>query len=207
MKVLKALRGSRAGKSLLTLTALGAIASVGVLGTQAAFTDQVTMAQISVTGGALDMKANNGDGPNQAWAGSLAVALTGLKPGDEQSGTVVVKHGAGSTVPFRLTTTTTGADASGCYNFYFRETAAVGATKSATFPVNFTGMGTAVGSDASTAPFATGITGMQLPDNGADLDFETDDEKTYTLTVRMKTACTTNGAAGTLNFTFNATQA
>jgi hypothetical protein len=68
-------------------------------------------------------------------------------------------------------------------------------------------MGTAVGSDATTAPFATAVTNVQLNDNTpTDAVWETDDVKTYTLTVRMKTSCTTNGAAGGLNLVLDATQ-
>jgi len=162
------------------------------------------MAQVSVTGGTLDLKANSGDGPNQAWTGTLSAAVTGLKPGDESSGTVVVANTGN--LPFSVTVTATGGDTSSCYVSYFRETAATGATKAASWPVNITGMGTATGSDAGGVNIATSVTNQPLLDLPADATWETDDVKTYTLTVRMKTACVTNGAAGTLNYTLNATQ-
>src|SRR4051812_20125038 len=47
------LQSSPAGRALLSLAAIGAVASVGALATRSTFTDQVTMAQISVAGGAL----------------------------------------------------------------------------------------------------------------------------------------------------------
>jgi hypothetical protein len=200
----KVLLTTKLGRVLLSALAVGAVASVGVMTTGATFTDQVTMAQVTVTGGSLDLKANGGDGPNQAWSGTLSAAVTNIKPGDESSGTVAISNAG--TLPFTATITQTGADASSCYVSYFRETAATGGTKAATFPVNFTGMGTAVGSDAAGAAIATGVTNVTLPDNGADLIWETDDVKTYTLTVRMKSTCATNAAAGTLNYTINATQ-
>ncbi|MBC7462558.1 MAG: hypothetical protein H7287_14475 [Thermoleophilia bacterium] len=195
---------TKLGRVLLSAVAVGAVASVGVMTTGATFTDQVTMATVSVTGGTLDLKANGGDGPNQAWAGSLSAAVTGMKPGDEQSGTVQITNSG--TLPFTASLTTTGADANACYVSYFRELSATGATKAASFPVNFTGMGTAVGADGTGAAFTAGVTALALPDNGADLIWETDDVKNYTLTVRMKSSCVTNAAAGTLNYTINATQ-
>lgn len=192
------------GRVLLSALAVGAVASVGVMTTGATFTDQVTMAQVTVTGGSLDLKANGGDGPNQAWTGTLSAAVTNMKPGDEQSGTVAISNAG--TLPFTASLTTTGTDASSCYVSYFRETSATGTTKAASWPVNLTGMGTAVGADGTGAAFTAGVTSLSLPDNGADLIWETDDVKTYTLTVRMKSTCATNAAAGTLNYTINATQ-
>ena len=193
------------GKGALSLLALAAIGSIGVLATQATFTDQVTMAQISVTGGSLDMEANaDADDTATAWTGALSVALTGLQPGDENSGTVEIDNTGD--LPFTLTVTSTGVDASSCFSYYFRETAVTGGAGAGAFPVNFTGMGTAAGADGTTAAFATGITSEQLPDNGADNNWETDDKKVYTLTVRMKSSCATNAASGTLDFTFDATQ-
>lgn len=201
----KALLTTKLGRVLLSALAVGSVASVGVLTTGATFTDQVTMATVSVTGGSLDLKANGGDGPNQAWSGTLSAAVTNMKPGDEQSGTVAISNSG--TLPFTVALTTTGTDASSCYVSYFRETSATGATKAATWPVNLTGMGTATGSDAAGANFTSGVTALGLADNGADTTWEIDDVKTYTLTVRMKTSCVTNAAAGTLNYTINATQA
>ena len=196
---------SLAGKSLLSLIAIGAVAGTGMLATRATLTDQVTMAQISAAGGTLDMVANSDtDDSGTVWSGSLAVALTGLKPGDENSGTVEVDNTGD--LPFTLTVSASGTDAPSCFSYYFRETSVTGGTGVGAEPVNFTGMGTATGADASTAAFATPVTNRQLPDNGADNAWETDDKKVYTLTVRMKTACTTNAAAGTLDFTFDATQ-
>lgn len=195
---------TRIGRALLSCITIGAIAGSGVLVTGATFTDQVTMAQVTVTGGSLDLKANGGDGPNQAWTGTLSAAVTNIKPGDESSGTVQISNAG--TLPFTASLTTTGTDAGSCYVSYFRETGATGATKAASWPVNFTGLGTAVGSDAAGAAITAGVTSLALPDNGADLIWETDDVKTYTLTVRMKSTCATNAAAGTLNYTINATQ-
>jgi hypothetical protein len=187
---------------LMSAAALGAVGSLGVLTTNATFTDQVTMAQVTVQGGTLDLQANAGNGPNQAW--SVSMATTNMVPGQEQSGTVAIKNNG--TVPFTVTVTTTGTDASACFSYYFRETSATGATKSATFPVNLTGMGTAAGADATTAAMSTGITNLALNDVPADPIWETDDVKTYTLTARMKTSCATNGASGSMDFTINATQ-
>ena len=68
---------------LATLAALASIAGAGVLATRAALSDQVTMGQITVAGGTLDMVANSEtDDTDVAWAGSLSVALTGMAPGD-----------------------------------------------------------------------------------------------------------------------------
>ncbi|MCW2960671.1 MAG: hypothetical protein JWM90_1058 [Thermoleophilia bacterium] len=193
-------------RSIITLAALSAFGAVGMLGTQAAFSDDVTMAQITVTGGTLDMVANSEtDDTDVAWTGQVAVALTGLAPGDVKTGTVSIDN-VGD-LPFELTSSTTGTDTSGCFGFYLRETSATGATKAAAWPVDFTGFGTDATGDATTAPFATAVVASSLPDAGADLDWEADDTKVYTIAVRMKSACTTNGAAGTLNVNFNATQA
>ena len=200
------LRQSLVGKSLLSLTAIGAVAGTGTLATRATLTDQVTMAQISATGGTLDMVANNDiDDTGTVWSGSLAVALTGLKPGDENSGTVEIDN-AGD-LPLHAD----GLDAPGpTRRRASRTTSARRASRPApgagAHPVNFTGMGTAAGADGTTAAFATPVTNRQLPDNGVDTAWETDDKKVYTLTVRMKQSCTTNAAAGTLDFTFDATQ-
>jgi hypothetical protein len=194
-----------AGKSLLSLVAIGAVAGSGSLATGATLTDQVTMAQISATGGTLDMVANSDtDDSATVWSGSLAVALTGLKPGDENSGTVEIDNTGD--LPYTVTATTSGVDASSCFSYYFRETSVTGGTGAASHPVNFTGMGSATGADGTTATFATAVTNRQLPDNGVDNVWEADDKKVYTLTVRMKQACTTNAASGTLDFTFDATQ-
>lgn len=202
---LRLLQASTAGRSLLSLAALGAVASVGALATQSVLGDQVTMAQVSVTGGTLDVVANADlDDASAAWTGSLSVALTGLKPGDEQSGTVEIDNTGD--LPYSLTASTSGADASACFSHYFRETSVTGGTGAASHPVNYTGMGTGTGSDTSTAPFATAVTNRQLPDAGADLTWETDDKKVFTLTVRMNQSCATNAATGTLDFTFDASQ-
>lgn len=171
--------------------------------TQATFTDQVTMAQVTVQGGTLDLQANAGDGPSQAW--SVSMAVTNMVPGQEQSGTVAISNNG--TVPFTITATKVGTDASSCFAYYFRETSATGATKAASWPVNVAGMGSAAGADATTAAMATTVSNVTLDDaTGADTVWETDDVKTFTLTVRMRTSCATNGAAGSMDFTFNATQ-
>jgi hypothetical protein len=199
------LQHSLAGKSLLSLIAIGAVAGTGELATRATLADQVTMAQISAAGGTLDVVANNDtDDSGTVWSGSLSVALTGLKPGDENSGTVEIDN-AGD-LPYTLTVSTSGADASSCFSYYFRETSVTGGTGSASQPVGFAGMGSATGSDGTTAAFATAVTNRQLPDNGVDNVWEADDKKVYTLTVRMNQSCTTNAATGTLDFTFNAAQ-
>ncbi len=189
-------------RGFLSALALAAVGSAAVFTTQATFTDQVTMAQVSVAGGTLDLTANGGDGPNQAW--SVSMSTTNMVPGEEQSGTVQISNNG--TLPFTINVTATGTDASGCFSYYFRETAASGATAASSWPVNLTGMGTAVGGDGTTAAMATSVTSLALPDDGGDLIWETDDLKTYTLTVRMRSACATNGAAGTQSFTFDATQ-
>lgn len=173
--------------------------------THATFSDQVTMAQVSVTGGTLDLQANSGNGPSQAWTGTIAAAVTGMAPGDEASGTVAIRNNG--SLPFSLKASSTGTDASGCFGWFLRETSATGATKAASWPVVVAGMGTATGSDAASAPFATAVTNVQLNDNtAADAVWETDDVKTFTLTVRMKTSCTTNAATGGLNLVLDAIQ-
>jgi hypothetical protein len=200
------LQSSLSGRALLSLAAIGAVASVGALATRSTFTDRVTMAQISVAGGALDIVANDDtDDSATGWSGSVSMALTGLKPGDENSGTVAIDN-AGD-LPLSLTVSTAGTDAAACFGYFLRETAVTAGTGAASHPVTFAGMGTASGSDATTAAFATSVTARQLPDDGADDTWEADDTKTYTITVRMNQSCNTNAAAGTLDFTFDATQA
>jgi hypothetical protein len=199
------LHQSVAGKSLLSLAAIAAVGGTGTLATRATLTDQVTMAQISTSGGTLDMVANSDtDDSGTVWSGALSVALTGLKPGDENSGTVEIDNTGD--LPYTLTTSTSGSDASSCFSYYFRETSVTGGTGSSSEPVAFAGMGTAAGADGSTAAFAAAVTNRQLPDNTADNAWEADDKKVYTLTVRMKQSCATNAATGTLDFTFDATQ-
>lgn len=183
-----------ATRGLLSAVALGAVGSAAVFTTQATFTDSVSMAQVSVTGGTLDVTANSGNGPNQAW--NVSMVTTGMAPGQENTGTVAIRNNGD--LPFTITVSKTGADASNCFSYYFRETSPLA--------VNFTGMGTAVGSDVTTAPMATTITNFALPDSGADVIWEAGDVKTYSLTTRMNAACTTNAANATMNYTFNATQ-
>lgn len=203
--ILSFLGSVSSGRALMTLATVAAVSTVGVFATQATLTDQVTMAQISVTSGTLDLTANGGNGPNQAWVGSVSAAITGALPGQEFSGTVNLKNNG--TVPFTTTVSTTGVDASSCFSYFFRETSVVtGATKAASWPVLLTGMGTAAGADGTTAALTGNVTNLSLPDNGANLIWETDDEKQFTVTVRVKTSCATNAANGTINFTFNATQ-
>lgn len=198
------LRDATGVRALLSLGALAAVGSLAVLTTQATFADQVSMAQVSVTGGTLDLTANGGNGPGATWTGTISAAVTNMAPGDEASGTMVLRNNG--TLPLSATVSKTGGDPAGCFSYWLRETSATGATKAASWPVNLAGMGTAAGSDGTTAAFAPAVSSVSLPDVGADAIWETDDAKTYTLTVRMRTACTTNGAAGTLDFTFNAIQ-
>lgn len=192
-------------RSLLSLVTIACVAAAGVATTNATFTDQVTMASINVTGGSLDMVANTDTGDaGVAWSADLDVDLTGLVPGDEKSGTVEIANTGD--LPYTLTTTTSGTDSDSCYSYFFRETAVTGGSGSAAQPVLFTGMGTAAGADGTTAAFATAITDMALPDNGADVNWEAGDAKQYTMTVRMDSSCTKNGAAGSLDVSFDATQ-
>jgi hypothetical protein len=163
-------------RALATLAAVASIASAGMLATRAALADQVTMGQITVAGGTLDMVANGDTGDSGvAWVGSLSVALSGMAPGDEQSGTVEIENTGD--LPFTLTGSTSGTDASGCFSYYLRETAVTAGSGASTCPVNLTGMGTAAGADGTTADFATDVTGSDLPDAGADLEWEAGDAK------------------------------
>ncbi|MBC7462557.1 MAG: hypothetical protein H7287_14470 [Thermoleophilia bacterium] len=192
-------------RSLLTATALGAVASAAIFTTHATFTDQTTMAQVQVIGGTLDLKANGGDGPNQAWAGTLSAVVSNMAPGDTQQGAMQVTNSGN--LPFTLRATSTGTDAGGCFGYWLRETAATGATKDASFPTNVASFGTNATTDGATAPFAATVTNQPIYDVSAtDLIWETDDVKTFTLTVRMKSSCTTNGANGALSFALDATQ-
>lgn len=203
--VLSLLGSVGSGRVLMTLATIATVSTVGVFATQATLTDQVTMAQISVTSGTLDLRANTGNGPNQAWVGSVSAAITGALPGQEFSGTVNLKNNGN--VPFTTSVTTSGVDASGCFSYFFRETSVVtGATAASSWPQTLAGMGTAAGADGTTAALTGNVTNLALPDNGADLIWETDDEKQYTVTVRVKSSCATNAANGTIDFTFNATQ-
>lgn len=192
-------------RTVLTLVALCAFGAVGVLGTRAAFTDDVTMAQIHVTGGSLDMVANGDtDDSGVAWNGALSVALTGLKPGDVNDGTVEVVNTGD--LPFTLVASTSGTDASGCFGYWLRETSVSAGTGAAAHPVTFANFGSGSGSDGVTAAFASAVANEQLPDDGADLDWEPADAKVYTISVRMLASCTTNAADGTLDISFDAAQ-
>jgi hypothetical protein len=152
------------------------------------------------------MVANGDTGDsNVAWSGDLAVALTGLQPGDVKSGTVEIENTGD--LPFTLVGSTSGTDASGCFTYYLRETSVTGGSGASSFPVNFTGFGTGSGTDVAGASFATAVTNRDLPDSGADLEWEPGDSKVYTVDVRMLSSCTTNGAAGTLDVSFDAQQA
>src|SRR4051794_21909757 len=115
--MMKRMTSSGMGRITLSLLTVGALASVGEMTTHATFTDQVTMAQVSVQGGSLDLQANSGDGPNQAWTGSLSATVTNIKPGDENSGVVQIKNNG--TLPFTLKVSTTGGDTNSCYVSYF----------------------------------------------------------------------------------------
>lgn len=189
------LRGTAAGKSVFTLVTLAAVGSIGIFATNAALSDEVTMATIEVTGGTLDLTANGGDGTGEAWSGTLSAAITGMAPGKSQSGTVLIKNNG--TLPFTLVGSTTGTDASGCFAYWFRPT---GGT-----PAGVAGMGTA-DTDGGTAAFATAVTNAVVPYDATDNEWQSTEELGYTMTVRMKSTCTASGANGTLDLTFDAAQ-
>ena len=190
-----ALRATRAGRGLLTVMAVGAIASAGVLGTNATFSDDVTMAQITVTGGTLDLVANSDtDDTAVAWGGSITADVSNMAPGESGTGTVTLEN-VGN-LPFTLTASTVGVDASGCFGYWLRETG----------PANITNLGTA-DSDGGVVPLATDVTNEPLLDNDdASAEWEAADSTTYELTIRMLSTCNTNGANGTLDVSFAADQ-
>lgn len=200
-----ALRATRAGKGLLTVMALAAVGSAGVLGTNAAFNDNVTMAQITVTGGSLDLVANADTGDSAvAWNGTITADVSNMAPGDVGTGTVRLDN-VGS-LPYTLTVTTDGGgDVTNCFGVWFRETGVFAGTGAGAHPVNFAGLGTGAG-DLTTAALTGDVSDIDLPDAGADLEWETDDAKDYTLTILMKSDCITNSATGTLDVSFDATQ-
>jgi len=195
-----------------------AASSMGTLSTEALFTDQVAMAQVSVTGGTLDIQANGANGSAVAYNGTGATITTNvsnMKPGDTAWGEVTISN-AGS-LPATIKVTSSGSDthpsyATHCFSYFFRQTSATGATKDATFPVTLASMGSAETPDTSTVLFETSVAGRDIYDvDGSDLVWETDDTKTFRLTVRMRSECeqggnATSASAGTLNFTFNAVQ-
>lgn len=196
-----ALRASGAGKALLTLGAVVALASGGLVATGAAFNDQVTMAQIGVTGGSIDVVANADVDDSVAWSGTFDVS--NMQPGQVETAQVDVDNAG--TLPFTIKASADGADLNGCFALFLRETAVLTGTGAAAWPVTLTGMGTAT-TDAGVVLFSSDPTNVDLPDNGADLTWEIDDSKRYQLSIRMKDGCVTNGATGTLDVTFDVVQ-
>lgn len=190
-------------KIVLSLVTVACLASTAVLATGATLNDQVTMAQITVTGGSLDVDAN-GDASDSgvAWSGTFDVS--NMAPGDVETAVVSVDN-VGS-LPFTLTASIAGTDASGCFGVYFRETAVDAGTGASAHPVNLASMGTGT-ADGAVVALSSSPTGSDLPDNGADLEWETDDAKTYQLSIRMRDACSTNAASGTVDVTIDAAQA
>lgn len=209
---------------VLTLVSLLAISALASLTTGALLSDRVTMATVTTQGGTLDITVNgDSDDTAVAYGGSGATITTdvsNMAPGDTAWGELTIDNTG--TLPLAMTVSSTGSDThpnqgtGHCFSFYFREVAATGVTgngASLASPLNLTGMGTAESPDSSTALFETAVSGRQLSDVAAssDVEWETDDTKTYRLTVRMRTECTQGGegtaaATGTLNFTFNANQ-
>lgn len=199
-----ALRATRAGRGLLTVAALAAVGSAGVLGTNAAFNDNVTMAQITVTGGSLDMVANTDTDDSVAWGSTITTDVSNMAPGDIGTGTLLLDN-VGS-LPYKLKVTTNGGgDVTNCFGVWFRETSVATGTGASAHPVNFAGLGTGA-ADGTVAALTGDVTGVDLPDDGADLIWDTDDSKNYTLTILMKSTCATNGATGTLDVSLDATQ-
>lgn len=217
-------RGAVARRVLLTLAVLSLITSLMSTVTGAVLTDRTTMATITTTGGTLDIVAN-GDASDTAvaYGGSGATITTDVSemaPGDTAWGELTIDNAG--TLPLTMTVSSTGSDThpdqavGHCFSYYFREVGSTGATgngASVASPLNFTAMGTDTSPDSSTVLFETAVTARQLPDVAASSDdvWETDDTKTYRLTVRMRTECTqggegTAGAGGTLSFTFDASQ-
>ena len=198
----RALRASSLGKGVLTLGAVAALASGALLATGAAFNDQVTMAQITVTGGSVDVVANTDADDAVAWAGTFDVS--NMQPGQVETADVDIDNVG--TLPFTIKVSANGADTNGCFALYFRETAVLTGTGApGPWPVNLTSMGTAT-TDVGVVLFTTDPTNIDLPDNGADLNWEIDDSKSYQLSMRMKDGCVTNGATGTLDVTIDAVQ-
>lgn len=212
----KWLLGSVAGRGAMSLVALGAVCTVGLVGTQALLTDQVTMAQVEVEGGTLDITANGSDGPNAGFT-AFSGALDNMKPGDERFADVSVKNNG--TLDGLLSVTVDGEEVApdntgtGCFSYFFRETGGDGATKNvAPYPVD--GMGTAAGADGTTNLFETDIAAEPLTDvdSSTDNTWEAGETKTYRLTVRMRSECDQGqggdaAATGTLDFTFDAVPA
>lgn len=212
-------------RSALTLLVLGIVTSMMSVVTGATLTDRTTMATITTVGGTLDILVNGeADDTAVAYGGTGATITTdvsNMAPGDTAWGEVAIDNAG--TLPLTLTVSSIGSDThpdqtSGhCFSFYFREVGSTGATgNGATLaaPYEFTAMGTDESPDSSTVLFETAVTGRPLPDVGASSDdiWETDDVKTYRLTVRMRTECTQGGegtaaATGSLDFRFEANQA
>lgn len=195
------------------------LSTIGMFGTGALLTDQVSMAAVAVEGGTLDIRANAQQGPGATYA-AFSATLTGMRPGDTSWSDVVVSNNG--SLPANLTVSVTGADthpdypAENCFSYYFREVGATGSTNNGATvgsPTNLAAMGTAETPDASTVLFDTAVANRTLTDvSGVDNAWESGDTKTYRLTVRMRSECRQGGegtaaATGALNVSFDAVPA
>lgn len=222
------LTGGVAGRAFLSLIAVSVMMALATGVTGAVLSDEVRMASVTTTGGTLDIVINGDtDDTDVAFGGSGATITTdvsNMAPGDTAWGELAIANAG--TLPLSITVNSSGLDshpdqASGhCFSYFFREVGATGGTSNgATLatPTLLSSMGTAESPDADTALFETPVT-RQLTDVAASTDnvWETDDVKTYRLTVRMRTECVQGGdtgagstganATGSLTLTFNAAQ-
>lgn len=222
------LTGGVVGRVWLTLIALSTVTALATGVTGALLGDEVQMASVTAVGGTLDIVIN-GDTDDTAVAfggtgATITTDVSNMAPGDTAWGELAIDNAG--TLPLTITVDATGTDThpdqttGHCFSYFFREVGAAGATSNgATLasPTLITNMGAAEGPDNQTVLFETPAS-QQLSDVGAsgDVVWETDDTKTYRLTVRMRTECTQGGDAGTgatgpgatgsLSFTFNAAQ-
>ena len=86
---------------------LGLVLSIGTLGTQAAWTDAVTVVGATFSTGSIDLKVNGVD----ANADATTLGLSGMVPGNTTAGVLTVRNDG--TVPLKYTATASATDADG----------------------------------------------------------------------------------------------
>lgn len=166
----------------------------------------------------ITANGSHGDGVAYLRSGagaSFDVGLGTMQPGGTASGDVVLANAGHA--PITVSASVTGTDthpdtAAPCFGFVLHEVAASGSSRAMDFPVHLAAFGSSATTDAGTAPFATAVRAVPLPDVGSDRTWETDDRKTYQLIVRALSSCTQGsrgsvGPTGTLRLTFTAATA
>ena len=91
---------------LRALLGLGVLLGVGVTGTFAFWSDDVTIAGTTLTAGTLDLQVNNSDAPS-----TTTLGMTAMVPGNTSAEVLTIKNNGTAPLKYTLTGGLTGTDA------------------------------------------------------------------------------------------------